>query len=223
MGVIIKESVRSTIISYLGVVIAFVSAALIMPKLLSPKEIGLIRVVLAVFGTFAGIFSLGVSQLIFRTFNEYRDKNLNGYFTLILMISILGSILSLPFFLYSNDELFSFDDQISEIVESIFFTIFLYVLISARIFYISFESILRMTKNITFMSFIQNIVLKGTPLIFLALYFFGLITFDYLLVLYILLFILVPIVLIVYLKKREGLCLVNYHPIIRLKSVTYFP
>ena len=114
---------------------------------------------------FAGIFSLGVSQLIFRTFNEYRDKNLNGYFTLILMISILGSILSLPFFLYSNDELFSFDDQISEIVESIFFTIFLYVLISARIFYISFESILRMTKNITFMSFIQNIVLKGTPLI----------------------------------------------------------
>ena len=204
MGVIIKESVRSTIISYLGVVIAFVSAALIMPKLLSPKEIGLIRVVLAVSGTFAGIFSLGVSQLIFRTFNEYRDKNLNGYFTLILMISILGSLLSLPFFLYSNDELFSFDDQISEIVGSIFFTIFLYVLISARIFYISFESILRMTKNITFMSFIQNIILKGTPLIFLALYFFGLITFDYLLVLYILLFILVPIVLIVYLKKREG-------------------
>ena len=204
MGLIIKESVRSTIISYLGVVIAFVSTALIMPKLLSPKEIGLIRVIIAVSGTFAGIFSLGISQLIFKTFNEYRDKNLNGYFSLILMVSILGSLLSLPFFIYSNDKLFSFDGQISELVGSILFTILLYVLISARIFHISFESLLRMTKNITFMSFIQNIVLKGTPLLFLALYFFELITFDNLLVLYILLFILVPIVLLVYLIRREG-------------------
>ena len=54
--------------------------------------------------------------------NNVGDKYSN--FTLILMISILGSLLSLPFFLYSNDELFSFDDQISEIVGSIFFTIF---------------------------------------------------------------------------------------------------
>ena len=205
MGVIVKESARSTVISYLGVVIAFVSAVLIMPKLLSPEEIGLIRVVLAVSGTFAGIFSLGISQLVFRTFNKYSDKDINGYFSLVLMVSILGCLLSAPFFIYFEHGFLRFDDRISDILDTILFPVLLYILIAARVFYISFEAVLRMTKSITFMALMQNFFLKGIPVVFLGLYFLGFINFDGFLILYILLFIFAPIILILYLRRREGL------------------
>jgi len=148
---------------------------------------------------------LGISQLVFRTFNRYSEENRNGYFSLVLIISVFGCLLSAPFFLYFDHGLFSFDGSISSLIDTVFFSTLLYVLIAARILHISFEAILRMTKSITFIAFMQNFFLKGIPIIFLGLYFFDLINFDGFLVLYILLFILAPLILILYLRRREGL------------------
>jgi O-antigen/teichoic acid export membrane protein len=205
MGKIVKESARSTIISYIGVGISFVSAVLIMPKLFKPDEIGVLRVILAISGTFAGLFSLGISQLVFRTYKTFRDQNPTGYYSMILLVSFAGSILSIPFFMYYNLGISDFDETISSIVGTMLLSILVYVMIVSRIFYISFEALVRMTKSVTFMAVMQNLYLKGMPILFLGLYYFDLINFDGFLILYIALFIAAPIILIFYLRRKEGL------------------
>ncbi|MFK7785478.1 MAG: polysaccharide biosynthesis C-terminal domain-containing protein [Crocinitomicaceae bacterium] len=205
MGKIVKESARSTTISYIGVVISFISAVLIMPKLLAPDEIGVLRVILAISGTFAGLFSLGISQLVFRTYKTYRDQNPSGYSSMILLVSFAGCLLSIPFFLYYDLGIGKFDGAISDIIGTALLSILVYVMIVSRIFYISFEALVRMTKSITFMAVMQNLYLKGMPIIFLGLYYFDLINFDGFLVLYIVLFIIAPLILVVYLRRKEDL------------------
>lgn len=205
MGTILKESARSTVISYMGIVVSFVSAVLIMPKLLSPEEIGLLRVILAITGTFAGLFSLGVSQLVFRTFTEYQERNGNGYYTMVLFVSVLGSVLSVPFFIYIDGTELDFDKSISDIVGTALLSTLIYLMIVSRIFYTSFEAILRMTKSVTFMSVMQNFFLKGVPILLLGLLYFDLLKFDGFLIAYIFLFIVAPFIVIVYLRRKEGL------------------
>lgn len=43
MGIIIKQSIKGTIFSYIGVVLGFVTVGLLWPKLLNADQIGLIN------------------------------------------------------------------------------------------------------------------------------------------------------------------------------------
>ncbi|MDX2362884.1 MAG: polysaccharide biosynthesis C-terminal domain-containing protein [Crocinitomicaceae bacterium] len=206
MGVIAKESSRATIISYFGIIIGFISSALIMPKIFSPEQIGVIRVINAASGIFAGIFSLGISQLVFRAYNSFgKEKGVNGFLSITLLVCALGSVVGLPFYFVLYERILDIKPGISEFTSSEYFVLFVYVLIVARIFYIGLEAVLRMTRNISLIAVLRDIVIKGAPLILLILYYFDVLQFDNYVVLYYLIFVLIPIYVFVFLYKREGI------------------
>ena len=206
MGVIIKESSRATIISYIGVMIGFLSSALIMPKLFSTEEIGVIRVINATTGIFAGIFSFGVSQLVFRTYNRYGiEKGINGFLSLVFFVCALGALASLPVFLIYHDQLLVFEEGISEFTSSDYFFMFVYLVIVFRIFQTGLEAMLRMTRNVTLIAIMQNFFLKGIPLVLLALIYFKIISFDNYLILYLLVFVVTPLYAFVFIRSKEGI------------------
>jgi O-antigen/teichoic acid export membrane protein len=96
MGVIKSQSIYSTLYSYIGVVLGFVTSALLMPKIMSTEQIGFVKLIVAVTGIFASIFSFGVGQLLFRSFPIYENDlfKRRRLLFLAMKIALIGSVLA---------------------------------------------------------------------------------------------------------------------------------
>lgn len=94
MGVIFRQTLKSSIYSYAGVVIGFLTVGLLMPKFLTPDEIGVIRQIQYYAMLFASFASLGLPQSITRLFPHFIEKTNKNYgFTAMLTLVTLASSL----------------------------------------------------------------------------------------------------------------------------------
>lgn len=95
MGVIQKQGLLNTVITYSGVVIGFVSLLFIQPQLLTSSELGLIRILLAFATIVATIMPLGVGNINTKFFPHFRNKEKKhfGYFGLMLSFLLVGFLI----------------------------------------------------------------------------------------------------------------------------------
>ena len=68
MGIIIRQSIKGTIVNYIGVLIGIFTTFFVLTDLLKPEEIGLTRVLIDAGMLFAGLAQLGTSSSIIRFF-----------------------------------------------------------------------------------------------------------------------------------------------------------
>ena len=66
MGVIAKQSIKGTIVTYIGVAVGFVTTFFVITRFLSAEEIGLARVLVDAATLFIGLAQLGTSASILR-------------------------------------------------------------------------------------------------------------------------------------------------------------
>ena len=66
MGVIAKQSIRGTIVTYLGVAVGFLTTFFVITRFLSAEDIGLARVLIDAATLFIGLAQLGTSSSILR-------------------------------------------------------------------------------------------------------------------------------------------------------------
>ena len=66
MGVIAKQSIRGTIVTYLGVAVGFLTTFFVITRFLSAEDIGLARVLIDAATLFIGLAQLGTSASILR-------------------------------------------------------------------------------------------------------------------------------------------------------------
>lgn len=132
MGIIKKQTVQGSIINYIGVLIGFVSAAILSPQIDS-KIIGLISVIISYSIIISQIGSLGFQGVTTRLFAYFRtkDNKHNGFLFLAVSVSVVGFILAsiiilaIRYIAYSNrasDDLFI--QYYWYIIPVTFFTIF---------------------------------------------------------------------------------------------------
>ncbi|MCF6356314.1 MAG: oligosaccharide flippase family protein [Draconibacterium sp.] len=100
MGIIIKQSIRGSIWSYLGVVIGFVTTAYLYPKFLSTNTVGLFGLLLAWSVLLAQFSLLGFNGVTSRLFPYFRDKKKghNGFLFIAFMVMAVGFGLFLVFY-----------------------------------------------------------------------------------------------------------------------------
>lgn len=101
MGIIIRQSIKGTIVNYIGVLIGIFTTFFILTDLLKPEEIGLTRVLIDAGMLFAGLAQLGTSSSIIRFFPYFNDqeKKHNGFFFWTLIIPIIGFVIFLVLFM----------------------------------------------------------------------------------------------------------------------------
>lgn len=100
MGVIKRQGIKNTIITYIGIIIGAFNIIFIQPKLLSPEELGLTRL-LYDFAYMIGLaIPLGLPNIIVRYFPFFKDKSQkhHGFAGIILLIFGVGFLIS-TFFL----------------------------------------------------------------------------------------------------------------------------
>ena len=93
MGIVQRQGIRNTLISYVGLAIGFVNTILIMPRLLSPSQIGLVGSVLlplAIVGAQVSAFGFANAGMRYFPFFRNQGRNHAGFFPLLLGPPVLG-------------------------------------------------------------------------------------------------------------------------------------
>lgn len=99
MGVIAKQSIRGTIVTYLGVFVGFLTTFFVLTRFLSAEEIGLARVLIDTATLFIGLAGLGTTSSIIRFWPYFKPEkaednpHANGFFFWTIAIPFFGFIL----------------------------------------------------------------------------------------------------------------------------------
>lgn len=97
MGIIAKQSIQGTIVTYLGVAVGFVTTFFVLTRFLSAEEIGLARVLIDAATLFIGLAQLGTSSSIIRFYPHFRNteqgdksQDEHGFFFWTLAVPLVG-------------------------------------------------------------------------------------------------------------------------------------
>ena len=93
MGIVQRQGIRNTLISYVGLAIGFANTILILPRLLSPAQVGLVGSVLLPLATIgAQVAAFGFANAGMRYFPFFRNQGHNhaGFFPLLLGPPLVG-------------------------------------------------------------------------------------------------------------------------------------
>ena len=100
MGIIAKQSIQGTIVTYTGVAVGFVTTFFVLTRFLSTEEIGLARVLIDAATLFIGLAQLGTSSSIIRFYPHFKTpaqannrQEENGFFFWTLVVPLIGFIL----------------------------------------------------------------------------------------------------------------------------------
>ena len=96
MGVIAKQSIRGTIVTYLGIAVGIVTTFFVLTRFLTTEEIGLARVLIDAATLFIGLAQLGTNASIIRFYPYFHEKSSDedhGFFFWALVVPFIGFIL----------------------------------------------------------------------------------------------------------------------------------
>lgn len=100
MGVIIKQSIKGTVVNYVGVAIGFITTFFVITRYLSAEAVGLTRILVDAAVLFSSFAQLGTGSSILRFFPYFKDeegKN-HGFFFWTIVVPLVGFFI---FFLIS--------------------------------------------------------------------------------------------------------------------------
>jgi O-antigen/teichoic acid export membrane protein len=97
VGIIEKQSIKGSFYSYIGVAIGFITAGLLLPRILSIEENGVIDLLTSWSLVFATLATLGLNNVTVRLFPWFRNKknNHNGFFGILFWVNMAGFLLAL--------------------------------------------------------------------------------------------------------------------------------
>ncbi len=204
MGIIQKQGIQNTIITYLGIVIGFVSLIVVQPLLLTKEEVGLIRVLFSFSSLVAVIVPLGITNITIRYFPLFRNKETGhyGFLGFVLWFPIIGGII-----IYLLLSLFKGAIIEQYAVNSKLFTEYFNFVLPLSII-LGFISVLNTycfsLYKTTIPSLLNDIINRIFTIIVISLYYLKLITLDLFIVLFVAIYAMQLALLLYYLFRIEN-------------------
>jgi O-antigen/teichoic acid export membrane protein len=96
VGVIKRQGIKNTIITYIGILIGAINIVFVQPKLLTEEELGLTRLLQDVSYLLALAIPIGLPSIILKYFPHFRDreKKHQGFAGFILLVFLVGFVIS---------------------------------------------------------------------------------------------------------------------------------
>jgi O-antigen/teichoic acid export membrane protein len=101
MGIIIKQTFRSSLWAYLGIALGFFTSIFVMTKVLTTEQVGFFRIMgITYLGLLMSLSNLGVNAAGVRMFPYFRDNRSthHGYLGLACLVSLVGFVLCMIVF-----------------------------------------------------------------------------------------------------------------------------
>ncbi|MBF9220837.1 oligosaccharide flippase family protein [Hymenobacter ruricola] len=95
MGIVLRQGIRNTLISYVGLAIGFANTIFVLPRLLTTSQLGLVGVLvfLATVGAQFGMFGFASAGLRYFPYFRNQGRNHAGFLPLLLGLPLLGYLL----------------------------------------------------------------------------------------------------------------------------------
>ena len=92
MGIVVNQSVKSSLVSYIGIIIGFVNTILLFPKMLSLEEMGLFKLLLSVCIIIMPLVQFNSSTILTKFYAHFtKEKALqNSFFSFLLILPLVG-------------------------------------------------------------------------------------------------------------------------------------
>lgn len=163
MGVVIRQSIKGTFWNYLGVVLGAANIMWIFPYFLTPKEIGIYRVVIDLGTLFAIFAGLGTGHIADRFYVKIKDTHRQGFIGYVCLMALVGFFLfSIAYWIF-DDFFFELFSKNASVIQSykgyVLALTFTFVLLSL------YDSIYRVRLNIVTTVFFREVFLRLVVLI----------------------------------------------------------
>ena len=126
MGIVVRQSIKGTIMNYIGVAVGFITTFFVMTKYLTQEEVGLTRVMADAAILLSGLGALGTNTSAMRYYPYFRDKQSrdHGFFGWTIIVPAVGfTIFTILFFVFKDFIISRFSEQSSLFVNYIYLVI----------------------------------------------------------------------------------------------------
>ena len=199
MGVIIRQSIKGTIVNYIGIAIGIFTTFFVMTKYLTTEEVGFTRVMIDSATMFSGLAMLGTSSSSFRFYPYFKKDDSeedHGFFFWTLVIPFIGFLLySIVFLLLKDSVTASFAEK-SALFNNYYY--FLFPMGFCFLYIRIFETNSNLLMRIAVPNFIREVLVRLLTLIVYLLYAFRVVSLDGFVVLFCLVYVIATLVNLVY-------------------------
>lgn len=177
MGIIVNQSVKGTIYTYLGVVLGFVTTGILLPRIYSTDQVGLLKILVAYSTLVAQFGTLGFNGVTIRLFPFFKDpkSNHHGFLPMALLTGIAGCLITLGLYLIFKNWFIEFSIEKSALL--IEYLNYLIVLIFFQIFFILFDGYYTALLNSIHGTFLREVFQRVLIIIWIALFYFDVASF----------------------------------------------
>ncbi len=203
MGVIRKQGIANTLISYIGILIGFINIIYVQPNFLSSEEVGLLRILFSFSATIAMFLPLGVGNITLKYFPYFRNQENghHGIMGLIFLFSIIGSVIVGIVLLIFKEAFISLYSKDSALFVQYFYLVFPITISIAfcSLFGIYSQSLYKSVIP----SFINEIALRIFNIGVIVIYFFGYIEITMMVILFFASYTLQALTLLLYIYNND--------------------
>lgn len=175
MRIIAKQSILTTISSYLGVVIGYFNVLWLLPYILDPGQLGLFRTVQDLALILVPFAQLGLGNGITRFYPKVKDQQFS-FFTMSLLLSLAGALLVALLFVLLKDFLVqAFAANSPEVID--FFGVVLLLMLFSVLNSI-LDAFSRSFLEIAVPTFFREVLLRILVSVIVLVYFLNWINFE---------------------------------------------
>ncbi|MFC2175959.1 polysaccharide biosynthesis C-terminal domain-containing protein [Bacteroidota bacterium] len=174
MGVIRKQSIQTSILSYLGVGLGYINVVLLFPKFFAPEEFGLTRVLIAVVGISAQFALFGLTNSIIRFLPRFREgdhENHHGFLGLNLKWGIIGVFVVGLVLFFAKSWITEYKQGTSSLFADYYVLLFPFLLF--EVFNQLLASYTRALYHSVVNVFFREVFLRVTTTLIILLFYFG--------------------------------------------------
>ena len=173
MGIIRNQSIKSTIILYIGVLVGVFNLLWLFPKFLSPAEIGLTGVLVDAASLFMPFVLMGSTSVFMRFYAHYKHTNnpqdAQAFTTFLFFIPLLGYALFCLFFVFFKNEIASlFIEKSPLFIHYIWYVVPLCLFL---VYYSVLENYGRIVHEVAMVTAIRDVGIRLATVIVVLLYF----------------------------------------------------
>lgn len=179
MGIIRKQSIQTSILSYLGVGLGYINVVLLFPRFFEPEEFGLTRVLIAVIGVSAQFALFGLGTAIIRFFPRFKqgdEEKQHGFLGWAILWGLIGTAAVSVILLLAQPWIVDYYREKSELFVNFYYLLFPFLLFETC--FIIFSSYTRALYHTVVNVFFREVFLRGLATGLILLYYFGLVNFE---------------------------------------------
>lgn len=175
MKPIARQSILTTLSSYLGVLVGYVNILWLLPYALEPEQIGVFRTIQDIALLFVPFAQLGAGNGITRFYPKVKSLQFS-FFTLSLLIALIGfTIVSALFFFFKETLVAAFATNSPEVID--FFGVVLFITLFAVLNTI-LDIFCRSFLKVAVPAFFREVILRLLVAILISTYLLRWISFD---------------------------------------------